>query len=111
MAKSTKVKGQSKTEFMKNYTRVKDIVAKSNGDAYMEKNLAHRQANLITDEIKAINRALAAQELGNENIFEVFFRRAFELGSVTGEAGKRLSPKDVQKEYREYVIKKLLENE
>jgi hypothetical protein len=111
MARSTKIKGQSKTEFTKNYTRVKDIITKAGGDNFTEKMLAERQANLITDEIKAINRAMAAKEIGNETIFEVFFRRAFKLGSVTGVAGKLLNTQDVQKEYREYVIKKLLENE
>ena len=109
MAKSVKIKGQSKADFLKNYTRVKDIVSKSNGDELLERNLAQRQANLITDEIKAINRAMAAKELGNENIFEVFFRRAFELGSVTGVAGK--TSKNIQMEYRDYVISKLLEND
>ncbi len=106
-----KIKGQSKAEFLKNYTRVKDIITKSGGNSLTEKTLAERQANLITDEVKAINRAMAAKEIGNETIFEVFFRRAFKLGSVTGVAGTYLNTKDVQKEYREYVIRKLLENE
>lgn len=111
MAKSTKIKGQSKAEFLKNYTRVKDIISKAKGDKKVEEQLAYRQANLITDEIKAINRAMAAKELENDTIFEAFFRKAFELGSVTGEAGKTIGSKDVSKEYRDYVISKLLENE
>ena len=44
---------------------------------------------------KLINRAFAAKEMGHEHLFEVFFRRAYELGSV----GKQ--------EYREYQLKKL----
>ena len=40
---------------------------------------------------------MAAKEIGNEDIFEVFFRRAFELGSVPAQ------------ESRDYVISKLLE--
>lgn len=109
--RSKKIKGQSEREFLKNYTRVKDIITKSDGDKRIQEQLAYRQANLITDETKAINRAMAAKELDNDIIFEAFFRRAFELGSVTGEAGKTIGSKDVQKEYRDYVISKLLENE
>lgn len=93
------IKGQTKAEFQKNYTRVKDIVEKSKGDLNVQKNLALRQAHLITDEHKAINRALAARELGYKNIFDVFFRRAYELGAV-----KTL-------DYREYVLSMLLESD
>jgi hypothetical protein len=93
------IKGQTKAEYQKNYTRVKDIVEKSKGDLNIQKNLALRQANLITDEHKAINRALAARELGYKNIFDVFFRRAYELGAV-----KTL-------DYREYVLSMLLESD
>ena len=103
------IKGQSKAEFLKNYTRVKDIITKSCGSKSLEKELAQRQANAITDEYKAINRALAAKEIGNDTIFEVFFRRAYALGSVTGVAGGRVE--NIQREYRDYVISKLLENE
>jgi hypothetical protein len=92
-----KIRGQSQAEFNKNYKRVKDIVDKSGGDKDVQIYLSKKQANLITDEYKAINRALAAKELGNEEIFEVFFRRAYELGSVG------------QQEYRDYVINKLIE--
>ncbi len=90
----TSIKGQSKAEFLKNLVK---------------KQLAQRQANAITDEYKAINRALAAKEIGNDTIFEVFFRRAYALGSVTGVAGGRVE--NIQREYRDYVISKLLENE
>ena len=91
------IKGQSKAEFKKNYTRVRDIITKSNGDKSMEISLARRQANLITDEAKCINRAMAAKEIGNNDIFNVFFRRAFELGAVP------------TSDYREYVLSKILE--
>ncbi len=90
------INGQTKAEFQKNYTRVRDIIKKSEGNKEKEISLASRQANLIKDEHKAINRAMAAKSLNNEEVFDVFFRRAFELGSV---------PKQ---EYREYVISKLL---
>jgi hypothetical protein len=87
--------GQTKVEFNKNYKRVKDIIDKSEGDIEKAKTLARVQANRITDEYKAINRAMAAKKLNEEHIFDVFFRRAYELGSV----GKQ--------EYREYVLSKL----
>ena len=89
--------GQSKVEFQKNYKRVRDIINKSGGDKEVQVYLSKRQANLITDEHKCINRAMAAKEIGNEEIFEVFFRRAYELGSVGAQV------------YRDYVISKLLE--
>ena len=57
--------------------------------------LAQTQANRITDEHKAINRALVAKELKQDHIFDAFFRRAYELGSV----GKI--------EFREYQLSKL----
>ena len=90
-----KYKGQSKLEFDKNYKRVADIVSKSDGDLDKEKSLAKTQANLIKDEIKALNRAVAAKEMGHDNIFDVFFRRAFELGSVS------------KQDYRNYQLEQL----
>jgi hypothetical protein len=89
--------GQSPAEFEKNYQRVKDIVAKSLGDSNKEERLAIQQAKLIKDEWKAINRAMAAKELGYMNIYEVFFRKAYELGSVPTQ------------EFRDYILSKLLE--
>ena len=90
--------GQSKAEFEKNYKRVRDIVSKSEGDQEKQNKLAKLQADKITDEYKALNRARASSELGHENIFEVFFRKAYELGSVPTQ------------EYRDYVLTKLLED-
>lgn len=93
--KEGKYNGQTKAEFEKNYKRVKDIVDKSAGDVDKMKTLAQTQANRITDEWKAINRAMSAKEMGYEEIFEVFFHRAYELGSVS------------KLEYREYKLEKL----
>ena len=45
--------------------------------------------------LKAINRAMSAKQMGYEEIFEVFFQRAYELGSVS------------KQEYREYKLEKL----
>ena len=90
-----KYNGQNKAEFQKNYQRIVDIINKSQGDKSKEESLSKTQANRITDEWKAINRAMAAKEMGHENIFDIFFRRAYELGSV---------PKQ---EYREYQLSKL----
>lgn len=109
MAKSGQYNGQSKAEFEKNYKRVNDIVNKSSGDINKAITLSNTQANRITDEWKAINRAMAAKELGQsferngmlsnkelcENIFEVFFQRAYDLGSVS------------KQDYREYQLEKL----
>lgn len=93
--KEGKYNGQTKTEFEKNYKRVADIVSKSGGEEDKAIRLAHQQALKITDEWKAINRAMAAKEGGHEHIFEVFFQRAYELGSVS------------KQEYREYKLEKL----
>ena len=93
--KEGKYNGQTKSEFEKNYKRVEDIVTKSAGDKDKAIRLAHQQALKITDEWKAINRAMVARELAQEEIFEVFFQRAYELGSVT------------KLEYRQYKLDKL----
>jgi len=87
--------GQTKSEFDKNFKRVSDIVAKSDGDKEKAIRLAKQQTAKITDEWKAINRAMAAKQAGHEYIFEVFFQRAYELGSVS------------KQEYREYKLDKL----
>jgi hypothetical protein len=87
--------GQTKAEFVKNKVRVSDIWTKSDGDVDKAVVLSKTQANRITDEWKAINRAMAAKESGYEEIFEVFFHRAYELGSVSKQA------------YREYKLEKL----
>jgi len=86
--------GQTKSELLKNYQRIKDIINKTD-DFDKQIQLARLQANKITNEYKAINRAFAARELKQEHLFEVFFRRAYELGSV----GKQ--------EYRQYQLSKL----
>lgn len=87
--------GQSKAELLKNYKRVNDIVDKSDGNEEKAISLARTQANRIFDEWKAINRAMAAKELKQEHIFEVFFHRAYELGTVS------------KQEYRDYKLEKL----
>lgn len=92
---SGKWNGQSKAEFEKNFKRVADIQEKSAGDEGKAARLASQQAAKITDEWKAINRAMAAKQGGYEHIFEVFFQRAYELGSVS------------KQEYREYKLEKL----
>lgn len=90
-----KYKGQSKADFQKNYTRVSEIVKKSDGDRDREIRLAQTQANRITDEHKCINRAMAAKEMGHDHLFDVFFRRSYEIGAV----GKQ--------EFREYQLDQL----
>ena len=92
---SGKWNGQTKAEFEKNYKRVKDIVDKSAGDEDKAVALSKTQANRISDEFKAINSAMAAKSMKEDHIFEVFFQRAYELGSVS------------KQEYREYKLEKL----
>ena len=92
---SGKWNGQTKSEFEKNYKRVKDIVDKSAGDEDKAVALSRTQANRISDEFKALNRAMCAKSMKEDHIFEVFFQRAYELGSVS------------KQEYREYKLEKL----
>lgn len=87
--------GQTKAEFQKNYKRVQDMLDKAPNDIEKQESLAQRQANAITDEHKAINRAMAAKELGQMHIYDIFFRRAYELGSVSTQ------------DYRDYQLEKL----
>ena len=87
--------GQSKAEFDKNYKRVSDIASKSDGDIEKQIKLSKQQTSKITDEYKAINRAMVAKEMGHDDIFEVFFQRAYELGSVS------------KQDYRDYKLSKL----
>jgi len=87
--------GQSKAEFEKNKVRVSDIFIKSDGDVEKAKSLSRTQAMRISDEFKALNRAICAKEMGHIEIFEIFFQRAYELGSVS------------KQEYREYRLETL----
>lgn len=87
--------GQTKSEFEKNYKRVKDIVDKADGDEDKAISLARTQANRIMDEWKALNRAMSAKQMKQEHIFEVFFQRAYELGSVS------------KQDYRNYKLERL----
>ena len=90
-----KYKGQSRQEFNKNYTRITDIVKKSEGDKEKEVRLAEQMAKKITDEHKCINRAMAAKEMGHDHLFDVFFRRGYEIGAVA------------KQEFRDYQIEQL----
>lgn len=94
MKTQSKYNCQTKTEYEKNFTRISGIISKTQ-DTQKQILLAQNQAQRIYDEYKAINRALAAKEMGHEHLFEVFFRRAYELGSVD------------KQQYREYQLKKL----
>lgn len=94
MKTQSKYNGQSKREYEKNFSRIEDIIEKTK-DVDKQTTLAQTQATRIFDEYKALNRAFAAKEMGHEHLFEVFFRRAYELGSV----GKQ--------QYREYQLQKL----
>ena len=100
--KEGKYNGQTKSEFDKNFKRVQDIVDKSAGNKDKAIALAQTQAIRITDEHKAINRAMVARQLERvenepiyESVFEVFFQRAYELGTVS------------KQDYRDYQLEKL----
>lgn len=86
--------GQSKSEYEKNHKRIIDIINKTS-DIESQERLATTQANRIKDEYKAINRAIVSKELGYEHLFDIFLKRAYELGNV----GKQ--------EYRDYQLSKL----
>lgn len=88
------MKGQSKIEFLKNFKRIEDILDKTN-DVEKQIRLATTQANRINYEFKALNRAMAAKEMNQTHLYDVFFKRAYQLGSV----GKQ--------EFREYQLSKL----
>lgn len=107
------MKGQTAKELEKNYSRVIDILNKASNDEDKIEQLSTLQANKITNEHKAINRAFAAKAIYEEeydvsdrinsdidiklskNIFDIFLKRSYSLGSV----GKQT--------YREYQLKKL----
>lgn len=98
-------KPQSKSEFNKNYIRVESILQRCDFDFDKAKSLANIQANRITNENKCINRAMVAKELSDEStnltsliykeIYNIFFQRAYELGSVS------------KQDFREYQLEKL----
>lgn len=86
---------QSNADLQKNFNRIKTLVDKNPNDKDKQIQLAENQAMKITTENKAYNRAMAAKELGHEHLFDVFFRRAYELGSVS------------KQDYRSYKLEKL----
>ena len=87
--------GQSRAEFNKNFTRIRNIINECGGDKEKEISKAQQQANRITDEYKAINRAMAALEMGHEHLHEVFFTRAYKIGAVS------------LQDYRDYKLSQL----
>jgi hypothetical protein len=90
---------QSRAEFVKNEKRIKDLVAKCNGDREAEIRKSITMANSIDTPEKAYNRGHVAREMGYEHIFEVFYQRAYELGSVT------------VAEHRDHQIEKILNDD
>lgn len=85
---------QTGSDLRKNYDRINSIVNKYS-DKEKQIQMAENQANKITTENKAHNRAMAAKELGHDHLFEVFFERAYKLGSVS------------KQDYRSYRLEKL----
>lgn len=76
----------------KDLKRVKDFAKKSGGDFEKEVALARQMANTLTNMNKAIGRAEAAAEVygGWNDIVQIFYDKAKELGYKGPEPGKRL---------------------
>jgi len=82
----------------KDLKRVQDFSKKSGGDFEKEKAFAQRMANTLTNMDKAIGRAEAAAEVygGWNEIVEIFYKKAQELGYKGDAPGERLEdPKHV----------------
>lgn len=82
----------------KDLKRVKDFGIKSGGDFQKEIALAQRMANTLTNMDKAIGRAEAAAEVygGWNEIVEIFYNKAKELGYIGPPPGERLEdPKHI----------------
>ena len=90
---------QSKSEFAKNKKRIDDLITKCDGDKDKEIRKAETMANTIDTPEKAYNRGFVAKEMGYEHIFEVFYQRAYKLGSVT------------VAEHREHEMDKILKDD
>lgn len=69
---------------IKDTNRIRDIVAKANGNKQKEVKLAETMCKLITDTKKAYRRYLAAKMKGGSNwdVTRVFLRRAGELAGI-----------------------------
>lgn len=89
------IKYQSQSELDKNKKRIQSIIDRNPFDSEKRSKDATNQANRIKTEEKAFNRSVVAKDMGYEEIFEAFFKRAYELGSVS------------TKEYRLYKLEKL----
>lgn len=89
-------KKQSKAETAKNAVRIESIIKRAKGDKEKEKLYAQVMADRITEPEKAYNRGFVAKEMGYEHIFEIFHRKAYDVGSVT------------VAEHRSHLLKKLL---
>jgi hypothetical protein len=67
----------------KDATRIADIVRKSNGDPRKAQQLASNMAKAITKADKALRRAYAAQDAGENTLAAFFFVRYRELSGCT----------------------------
>jgi len=82
----------------KDLKRVRDFGLKSGGDFQKEVAFAQRMANTLTNMDKAIGRAEAAAEVygGHNEIVDIFYNKAKELGFKGAAPGERLAdPKHV----------------
>lgn len=73
-------KSQGEKAEPKDIKRIEDMVAKSNGSDEKLLQLARNMAHAITDADKAHRRGLAAESEGQDDVAEIFFDRAKEIG-------------------------------
>ena len=66
----------------KDTMRIKDIVRKAAGDEFKAKSLAQTMCRLIKDSYKALRRARAAERENEQDLADIFFKRATELGAL-----------------------------
>ena len=66
----------------KDIMRIKDIVRKAAGDDFKAKSLATTMCKLIKDSYKALRRARAAERENEQDLADIFFKRATELGAL-----------------------------
>jgi len=68
----------------KDVMRINDIREKANGNMDKMKKLAETMCKLITDKMKAVRRARAAERAGEEELANIFYARAQKLGAFGG---------------------------
>ena len=106
MAWEYKEQPQSPKDLAKNKDRIKKLV-EDHGETKEKLHIhARKMANAITKPEKAYNRGWAAKEMGYEDIFEIFYQRAYDLGTVNN--GELLGVGVA--EHRDHQMEKILKD-